>query len=237
MQTYVRSLIRFHHRLYGAMAVGLVAAALAPSQWHVFERALFGWNVGLWLYLILLWTMMYRAESASRRVALDSEDESASTVLVTTCVAALASIAAIVFELGTAHSAADAAQKALHLALSGFALIGAWTLLPTAFTVYYARLFYMHHSWTDASMPRSGEGIASPAKSQLPLRFPDDKSHPDYVDFAYFAFTIAVAAQTSDVAVADSATRRFTLIQSVLAFFFNLAILGLSVNVAASLLS
>ncbi|KKB64275.1 hypothetical protein WM40_07330 [Robbsia andropogonis] len=235
MQTYIRSLIRFHHRLYGALVIGVIAAALAPSKWHVFERFLFGWNVGLWLYLILLWTMMYRAESARWRVALDSEDESASTILITTCVAALASIAAIVFELGTAHAAGSSSQKALHLLLSGFALIGAWTLLPTVFTVYYARLFYMHHSWTDAPMPRSDDRVASLAKSSLPLRFPDDKLHPDYVDFAYFAFTIAVAAQTSDVAVADSATRRFTLIQSVLAFFFNLAILGLSVNIAASL--
>lgn len=51
----------------------------------------------------------------------------------------------------------------------------------------------------------------------------------------YFAFTISVAVQTSDVAVRTTAMRATVLGQSVLCFFFNLAILGLSINMAASL--
>ena len=33
------------------------------------------------------------------------------------------------------------------------------------------------------------------------LGFPDKETNPDYWDFLYFSFTIAVAAQTSDIAV------------------------------------
>jgi uncharacterized membrane protein len=69
------------------------------------------------------------------------------------------------------------------------------------------------------------------------LRFPEGKLDPDYWDFAYFSFTIAVAAQTSDVTVATPGMRRVTLAQSVLSYFFNLAVMGLSINIAASLLS
>jgi uncharacterized membrane protein len=51
----------------------------------------------------------------------------------------------------------------------------------------------------------------------------------------YFAFTIAAAAQTSDVQVRSTPMRSAVLAQSVLSFFYNFAILGLSINIAAGL--
>ena len=47
--------------------------------------------------------------------------------------------------------------------------------------------------------------------------------------------TISVAVQTSDVSVRTTAMRAVVIGQSVLCFFFNLAILGLSINIPASL--
>ena len=94
-----------------------------------------------------------------------------------------------------------------------------WLLVGVLFCFHYAHMFY--HASQD----------------QRPLRFPDDERAPDYWDFLYFSFTIAVAAQTSDVAVTSRTMRRLVLGQSVLAFFFNLAILGLSINIAAGLLN
>jgi uncharacterized membrane protein len=85
------------------------------------------------------------------------------------------------------------------------------------FTLHYARHYY-----------RSTEG--EPA-----LRFPDRHLKPDYWDLLYFSFTIAVASQTSDVVVCSKSARKTALAQSVLSFFFNLAVLGLSVNIAASM--
>jgi uncharacterized membrane protein len=46
-----------------------------------------------------------------------------------------------------------------------------------------------------------------------------------------------VAAQTSDVSVLTTPMRKAVLAQSVLVFLFNLAIIGLSINVAAGVLS
>jgi uncharacterized membrane protein len=65
---------------------------------------------------------------------------------------------------------------------------------------------------------------------------PDDHPEPDYWDFLYFAFTLAVASQTADVSLASRAARRSALAQSILSFYFNMAVLGLSINVAAGLL-
>ena len=69
------------------------------------------------------------------------------------------------------------------------------------------------------------------------LRFPDaDPSFkPDYGDFLYVSFTIAVACQTADVAVTSRPMRRLVLLQSVMSFAFNTAILAFTINVAASL--
>jgi len=53
----------------------------------------------------------------------------------------------------------------------------------------------------------------------------------------YFSFTICVAVQTSDVTVRNRRMRKVVLGQSVLCFFYNLAILGLSINIAASLIN
>ena len=60
--------------------------------------------------------------------------------------------------------------------------------------------------------------------------------HPDYLDFAYYAFTIAVANATADVNITSREMRRITLVHSVLSFYFNLALLGLTINIAASLI-
>jgi len=90
--------------------------------------------------------------------------------------------------------------------------------LLTIFTLHYARHYYQ------------SEG------DETSLRFPDTHLKPDYWDFLYFSFTIAVASQTSDVVLCSNEVRRAALAQSILSFFFNAAVIGLCVNTAASLL-
>jgi uncharacterized membrane protein len=70
---------------------------------------------------------------------------------------------------------------------------------------------------------------------QKPLRFPDNIADPGYWDFLYFSFTIAVAAQTSDIGVMCTPARKAVLAQSVLSFIFNAAIIGMSINIAAGI--
>ena len=65
------------------------------------------------------------------------------------------------------------------------------------------------------------------------MSFPDDQA-PDYWDFAYFAFTIGMCAQVSDVTVSSKTIRRTVLTHSIISFLFNAALLALTVNIAAS---
>jgi uncharacterized membrane protein len=109
--------------------------------------------------------------------------------------------------------------KALHYGFTALTVIGSWLLVGVMYCLHYAHLYY------------------TASKHTLPLEFPDEHTQPNYWDFLYFSFTLSVAVQTSDVTVKTRAMRKLVLGHCVLAFFFNLIILGLSVNIAASLIN
>ena len=52
------------------------------------------------------------------------------------------------------------------------------------------------------------------------LRFPGTE-HPGIVDYVYYAFTIAVCFEVSDVSITDTRTRWTLTVHSIMSFFFN----------------
>ena len=198
------------------LAVGIVAALVLPAGTRTMVRGLVGWDAAVWTYLLLIWLHMVAADEGRVREYAQRDDENAGVVLAVICVATTASVAAIVLELASAKGT-PAASVAWHYLLTGMTMIGAWFMIPTIFTSHYARLYY------------------EPALSETPLLFPDHRLEPNYWDFLYFSFTIAVASQTSDVVLRSRTIRRAALAQSILSFYFNVAVLGLCVNIAASL--
>ncbi|KEZ66459.1 membrane protein, partial [Pseudomonas amygdali pv. tabaci str. ATCC 11528] len=95
----MRHLARTRPRLTLAALVGLTAgiawAWLIPHA-TLTQSLLTGWDTGVWLYLILIFVRTLRSNADDvRRVAM-MEDENAGVILVTVCVAALASLAAII---------------------------------------------------------------------------------------------------------------------------------------------
>jgi len=208
--------LRNRPHLMIAIAVGIVLGALSPPSIRPLARTLIGWDATVWTYLVLMWFHMAFTNEESVRANARRDDENAVTVLVLICTATVASIVAIVLELGTTKDLGTA-SKVLHSALTGLTLIGAWFLIPTIFTLHYARLYY-------------GSDPGEPA-----LAFPDERLTPNYWDFLYFSFTIACASQTADVGLRGRGARRGVLAQSILSFYFNVAVLGLCVNIAASM--
>ena len=215
----IRTLVfHTHPRLVLALIFAVVIWALLPAG-SAITRGLISWNAGVWGYLFAIWWMMARAQPAQvkRRAAI--EDENDTMILVLICVAATSSIGALVVGLSQAKDFLPGPKEIRYL-FTGLTVLGSWFLVGTMFTLHYARLFYS----------------AGHSKLPLPLRFPEDDTNPDYWDFLYFSFTVAVAAQTSDVSVMTRSMRKIVLMQSVLSFLFNLAILGLSINIAAGLI-
>jgi len=219
MRTAVHHFVRSRPHLSLAIAIGAVAGYFLPGDWVLLTRTLTAWNIAVWFYLITMgWMMMRASHNDVRRIAA-RQDERGAVILAAFAVAAVMSIIAIIGELAAMRNMA-AGERGPHYALVVLTLLGSWFLLGTLFCFHYAHLYYQHR--------------------ERPLQFPGGQGTaeaPDYRDFLYFSFTIAVAAQTSDVVVQSQAMRRLVLGQSVLSFFFNLLILGLSINIAASLLN
>jgi uncharacterized membrane protein len=213
----LKHLVRNRPRLLIAAGAGLALALALPSSWDWVSRALLGWNTTAWSYLVLMgWLMMRVGHETVRQIA-EQEDESAAAVLVIVSAAAVLSLAAIVLQLGAIKELAGG-ERALHYGFVAATLLGSWFLVGVVFAIHYAHMFY------------------TTAAKQRPLQFPNDEHNPDYWDFLYFSFTIAVAVQTSDVCVTTRAMRKAVLAQSVLSFFFNTAVIGLTINIAAGLI-
>lgn len=211
------ALFKLHPRLLLATVVGLLVGFGLAARFELVQCALLGWNAGVWLYLLLIWILMIRADADQVKQFAEREDESATMVLVLVCITAVASLAAIVLQLGSAKELTGGA-RILHYVSTVATVLGSWLLVGTIFAVHYTKLFYIADD--DA----------------LPLKFPDETDKPVYWDLLYFSFTISAAVQTSDVQVMTTAMRKVVLAHTVLGFLFNLAILGLSINIAASLI-
>ena len=213
--------LRARPRMTVAALLGLLAGLLASTHWRPVTSGLIGWNVALWLYLGLMAGLMFQADHHHLRRIAERQAQGAAVVLGLVVSAALASLAAIAVELSWVRQAGahDAAAAAVpHVLLAVSTVLGAWLLLPVVFTLSYATAYHRQQ-------PASG------------LVFPSDAAdfQPQYSDFLYFAMTIAVAAQTSDVVVNRPEMRRLVLLQAVLSFGFNTAILALAINIAAGL--
>lgn len=205
-----------HHRprLLGAAAGGVLVWLALPEQWTGVTRALVAWNAAVWPYVGSMAWLMLRAAPARVRTIAEQENASSGTLLAALSSAAVLSVVAIVAQLARAGGLGT--NLFFGFALPLLTVTGSWFLLGMVYTFHYAHMFY----------------AVKPPQAR-PLRFPEGLDAPSYLDFLYFSFTISAAAQTSDVTVMSSSMRGAVVAQSVLSFFFNVAILGLSINIAA----
>ena len=212
----VARFVHLHPRLLISTCVGLgVVAALTQTDWRTPTKLLTGWNAGVTLYLILVYWLIAHDTVKEIRARAAIQDEGAFALLILTGAASIASLVAIVAELGNAQ-----AGSGWHdLTVGMGTIVLSWLFMHTIFATHYAHEYYGE---------RSDDQVGG-------LKFPGTQA-PDYWDFLYFSFTIAVASQTSDVVLRSREVRRAALAQSVLSFYFNLAVLGLCINMAAGLL-
>jgi uncharacterized membrane protein len=206
-----------HWRLSIAVAVGAAVFLVAPHQWLGFTRALVAWNAAVLLLLPMVFLHHTQLGPEQLRERYRADDPSAPVILLVVVVAAILSVAGIVGFLPTLKSVPHA-EKVAHVLLATLTIFDSWLLVPTIFTMHYADAFY------------------SADANRQPLLFPRT-SEPVFWDFAYFSFTIAVACQTADVSTSDAGIRRTVVAHSIISFFFNLAVLGLAINVTAGLLA
>lgn len=197
-------------RLLVALVTGvLLASVLTPFGWPV--RLVAGWDASSVTLLTLAWLIIGRADPDETKRRAGSEDPGRTMVWAVVLLSSGVSLGAATLLIHRAKALAPEAADAL-VALCIVAVACAWLLTHSAYTLRYARLYYRDDD----------EGIGG-------LDFPGKRA-PDDLDFAYFAFTIGMCYQTSDVTVSSYTIRRTVLLHSIISFAYNTAILALALN-------
>lgn len=204
-------------RLLTSSAAGLILLALLPGHLGLSTRFIIAWDLTALLYVSLIMLMIWRStvEDCHDHAALNDEGDWVILVLVIASVAA--SFVCIAVELPLLQSREH--SVIVGVLLTGLTVALSWAFTHTVFTLHYANIYYR----PDEDGPGG-------------LAFPGHRP-PDYRDFLYYSFVIGCAAQTGDVATVSPAMRHLTMVHGIVAFAFNTAILALTINVGASLLS
>jgi uncharacterized membrane protein len=187
-------------------------AFLLPWQ----ATLLVAWDVACSYFLILTWSVVGPKSAEGTRALAVSEDPSAPLADLVICSAAVACIVGAGFALSLASSSAGGGKAGL-IALAVLSVLLSWAAVHTVFALRYARLFY-------ANSPR-GAGID----------FNEDDP-PDYRDFAYLAMTIGMTFQVSDTDLRTKNIRRAALRHALISWLFGAVLIGLTINILASLL-
>jgi uncharacterized membrane protein len=204
---------KLHARLFISAAFGVVVAlALLALPWRMPTRLIVGWDLGVVLYLVLSYRAAAHASIATIRQRAAINDDGAIALLVLATTAALASLAAVLAELGHAPGW-------YQVALGVGTILLSWAFMHWIFALHYAHEFY------GASGDKYSGGLVFPGNQD-----------PDYWDFLYYSLVVAMTAQVSDVQVTSKAIRRLTTVHGVVSFFFNVTVLALAVNIASSLM-
>jgi uncharacterized membrane protein len=200
-------------------ASALVAGLACPS-FGTAVHVVAGWDAGGVVMLGLAWWLIGTAdaeEMRQRAATVDPGRRAVSLTVIAGCVFSL--FAAAVVMRRAEHLTPTSAALGLLSTLCLSAVIIAWLLVHTAYTLRYAHLYYCDDD----------EGIGG-------LEFPG-QLRPDALDFAYFAFTLGMCFQVSDVAISNRLIRRAALGHALLSFLFNTAILALALNLAFAIVN
>jgi uncharacterized membrane protein len=196
--------------LLGGAVVGVVASLFTvPSA-----AILVGWDVAVVIYLAWVWIAVWRLDPGTTARLAKREDPSAPVAELVVISAGIAMLVAVGFALVRAGQATDG-MKAFLVTLGLLSVVLSWTIVHTVYALWYARAYY--------SEPDGG------------IEF-NEEEPPTYTDFAYFAFTVGMTYQVADTNITSKVIRRTTLHHAFLSYLFGAVLLGLVINVVATLL-
>jgi uncharacterized membrane protein len=202
--------VRVTWALLGGAVAGVIASLLTPLSASI----LLGWDVTVVIYLIWTWSAVQGLDPGVTAQLAKREDPSTPVADLAVIGAGTAMLAAVGFALVKAGEATGG-MKAYLVTLGVVSVVLSWAVVHTVFALKYARAYY--------SEPAGG------------IEFNEDEP-PNYIDFAYYAFTIGMTFQVADTNITTRAVRRTTLHHALLSYLFGSVLLGLVINVVATLL-
>jgi uncharacterized membrane protein len=197
-------------RVLVSAVVGVVVGGVA-DRCGVSLPLLLGWNAAGLTLLLLAWGVIAACDEKTTQERAGAEDPGRTLVYVIIILASLVSLFAAL-QLSRHVASLPPAQAAVSEVLCLITVALAWALTHTSFTLRYAHLYYREDD----------EGVGG-------VEFPKQEV-PSYFDFAYFAFTIGMCFQTSDVCITSRAMRRAVLLHAIISFGYNTAIIAFVLN-------
>ena len=201
-------------RVTWALLGGAVAGAVASLFMPISASILLGWDVAVLIYLAWTWGAVQGLDPEVTAQLAKREDPSTPVADLVVIGAGTAMLAAVGFALVKAGQATGG-MKAFLVTLGLVSVVLSWAVVHTVFALKYARAYY--------SEPAGG------------IEFNEDEP-PNYIDFGYYAFTIGMTFQVADTNITSRAVRRTTLHHALLSYLFGSVLLGLVINVVATLL-
>jgi uncharacterized membrane protein len=202
-------------RVTWAMLGGAVAGSVASLFTPVSASILLGWDVAVVIYLTWTWSAVHGLDPGVTAQLAKREDPSTAVADLVVIGAGTAMLAAVGFALAKAGQATGG-MKAYLIGLGLLSVVLSWAVVHTVYALKYARAYY--------SEPAGG------------IEFNEDEP-PNYIDFGYYAFTVGMTFQVADTNITSRAVRRTTLHHALLSYLFGSVLLGLVINVVATLLS
>ncbi|RDS80323.1 DUF1345 domain-containing protein [Dyella psychrodurans] len=193
--------------VFVAAGIALVASGVKPAS-----ALLLSFDLGALLYLGMLMRLFNRTNAEHMCRQAHAQDSGRRSTLWIAVALSTVVLVALSTEL---HAAKSGGAQAMGMA--ALSIVLSWLFMNTMYALHYAHGYY-------GDFGKQHEGLEFPGTKQ-----------PDYWDFVYFAFVIGMCFQVSDVQITSHTLRRTALLHSVVAFFFNVFIIAISVNIAAGL--
>jgi uncharacterized membrane protein len=200
-----------------AAAVGVVAALVVAwfVPWQL--TVLVAWDVTAALVVGTVWLSIGHFSAEQTKEFATKEDDSRAGTHFLLLGAAVVSLVGVVLAFLKGNSGVHR-QEVLLEAFGIATIVCSWLLVHTVFALRYAHIYYTE--------PEGG------------IDFKDQGAEPpDYVDFAYTAFTVGMTFQVSDTDITRREMRHQVLRHALVSFLFGAVILATTVNVIASLLN
>lgn len=220
----IRTIKRLNPETRLLLSIGLAVLVFfgLPKSLGIEVHILAGWDLGVLCFLLLVGLTILDSNSEQTLHRARLREPSSLSILALTVITACTSIFVIGFMLRDIKTTPQPI-RAIQIWLSLLAVVSSWLLTHTMFALHYARIYYNE-------VP--GKALEEYAGG---LEFPSDEQ-PDYFDFLYFAFTISMTSQTSDVSITSRELRRLVLGHEIVSFFFYSVIVATTVNTVANLI-
>ena len=174
------------------------------------DAVVIGFDLAVIGFLVSLLPMLRAGDVAAMRRHSAENDANRITVLAISTVITLVVLAAIAGELPDARQRVPGALVRLIATL-----LLTWLFANVVYALHYAHEFYR----PGGSAGKDAGGLEFPGTAQ-----------PDYFDFLYFALTLGMTFQTSDVVITARPIRRIVTAHAFAAFIFNIGVIAFTIN-------